>query len=379
MTIRDSIRLAASAIQGGVLRTLLTIISLAVGVGTVLTVLALSEAGERRVEAEIANLGVNKVWIRPAEEGAVLKAEDAVKVCEAVQAPACTGAYTMTGIISGRHMALIQVAGFDASAAVVHAPKVLSGRMFRQQEFLGESTVCLIDEVLNDYLGGDALGSYVRAANRRFRVIGVIKPMSLQTLTGGNGMMILPLACMLDTFDTRVAEITVAVQPGQETKAVALKAAETLGEDTYRTDTLEKEISAAKEIIRIFVMVLLCVAAVCMLSGGIGVMNVLLLSVRERRNEIGLIKAIGGTSRQIVLLFLLEAAVYALLGGVMGVLLGQGMILAFGRLIGLQAQNRLTDVLPVLASAAIMGICFGVVPALKAARLQPVDALRRES
>ena len=131
-------------------------------------------------------------------------------------------------------------------------------------------------------------------------------------------------------------------------------------------------------LVRIFVMVLLCVALVCMLSGGIGVMNVLLLSVRERKNEIGLIKAIGGTSSQIAVLFLLEAAAYAMLGGVIGLLLGMMMISLFGMFIGLHASTSITTVIPVLAGTAVMGIIFGVIPAVKAASLQPVEALRSE-
>lgn len=378
MTIRDSIRLSASGLRGGIMRTLLTILSLAVGVGAVLTVLALGDAGELRVEDEIAKLGVNKVWIRSGSEYSVLQERDARLVSKAVQAPACAGAYTMATVVCGRQSALIQVAGFDASAAAVHAPKVLEGRTLLPEEFSRGEAVCMIDEVLDEYLGGDMLGQYVRAANRRFRVVGIIKPMSLQTLSRGNGMMILPLPTALATFDTQVAEITVSVQPGQDTQAVAHLAAEVLGEDEYRTDTLEKEINAAREIVRIFVMVLLCVAVVCMLSGGIGVMNVMLLSVRERRNEIGLIKAIGGTSPQIAVLFLLEAAAYALLGGLLGVLLGQAMIMLFGKLIGLRAATQFRTVIPVLASACLMGISFGVAPAVKAARLQPVEALRSE-
>lgn len=378
MTVKDSFRLSLSAIRSGFLRTLLTILSLAVGVAAVLTVLALGEAGELRVEDEIAKLGVNKVWIRPMTDDSMLKAPDARLVSEAVNAPACAGTYTMTSAVHGRKTALVQVAGFDEAAAAVHAPKLLSGRMLSKEEHLSGAAVCLIDEVLAEYLGGSMLGDYIRAGNRRFRVIGIIKPMTFQTLSSGNGVMVLPLSTACDTFGTEIAEITVSVQPGQDTSAVARLASDALGDRGYRTDTLEKEIGAAREIVRIFVLVLLCVAFVSMLSGGIGVMNVMLLSVRERQNEIGLIKAIGGTSRQVAALFLLEAAAYALLGGMLGTLMGLGLISLFGRVIGMQAATGITKVLPVLLGAALVGICFGVVPAVKAASLQPVEALQRE-
>ena len=378
MTAVDSIRLAVSGLRGGLLRTLLTILSLAVGVSAVLTVLALGDAGENRVENEIATLGVNKIWIRPVSEDAALQMTDAQLVCDATQAPACEGAYTMATAAFGRKAALVQVAGFDASSEAVHAPKVLEGRMLRPSDFLDGSAVCLIDEVLSDCLGADVTGEYLRLGNRRFRVVGVIKPMSFQTLSAGTGMVILPLSAFIDTFDQGIAEITISVQPGQQTSEIARLAASVLSEDDFRTDTLEKEINAAREIVRIFVMVLLCVAMVSMLSGGIGVMNVLMIAVRERRQEIGLMKAIGGTAGQVALLFLLEAAAYAVLGGILGMIVGQGMILLCGAVIGLDATMRAGQAIPVLLAAALLGICFGVAPALKAAALLPVDALRSE-
>lgn len=142
--------------------------------------------------------------------------------------------------------------------------------------------------------------------------------------------------------------------------------------------TLENEVDAAKSVVRIFVMVLACVAFVCVATGAIGVMNVLLISVRERRREIGLLKAIGATSRQVALLFLLEAAAYASLGGLLGILLGLGMTALFGALIGLMPQVKLLHMGLLLAGAAALGLSFGVIPAAKAAGLPPAQALRAE-
>lgn len=378
MTLIESMRLTVSSIRSGLMRTLLTILSLAIGVAAVLTVLALGEAGEMRVEDEIGRLGVNKVWIRSVSDGCTLNEADARLISEVVQAPACAGAYTMTRAVHGREAALVQVAGFEATVAAVHAPKLLSGRLLNQQEHLSGAAVCMIDEVLEEYYGGEMLGEYIRSGNRRFRVIGIIKPLTFQTLSGGNGMMVMPLTTIHDTFGTDVAEITVAVQTGQNASDVATLAADMLGKDGYRTDTLEKEISAAREIVRVFVMVLLCVSFVSMLSGGIGVMNIMLISVRERRNEIGVLKAIGGTSGQVTMLFLFEAAVYALMGGLLGVVLGIGLIRVFGHLIGLPAATGIATIMPVLLCAALVGVFFGVIPAIKAASIPPVEALQSD-
>lgn len=379
MTWRDAIRLAVSALRGGIVRTVLTILGLGVGVGAVLTVLTLGSAGEVRVENEIVKLGVNKVWVRAGDSHHALAAMDAARMSQSTGAPACAGAYTLTAAAMGRESAIIQVAGFDESMTVVHAPKLLEGRLLMSEEFQQGSAVCLVDEALNEHFGGEVVGRFVTLANRRMRVVGVIKNMAMQALSGGNGMLLISLRTFMDTFDSRVAEITLSVQQGQDAQQVADGALLALGvEDGFRADTLENEINAAREVVRIFVMVLVCVAFVCMLTGGIGILNVLYLSVRERRREIGLIKAVGGTAGQVGVLFLLEAAVYALLGGVLGVVLGAGMIRLFGAWIGLETGLTAARTLPVLIGAGALGVGFGVAPAVKAAGLQPVDALRSE-
>lgn len=379
MTWRDALRLALSALRGGIVRTMLTILGLGVGVGAVLTVLTLGDAGQLRVEGEIVKLGVNKVWVRPKDDGSTLSASDAMAMYEATKAPACAGAYTVSTVRHGGTTAIAQIAGFDASMAAVHTPQILNGRSFRRSEFEQGKAVCLIDEALSEHLGEVPMGSYISIAGKRLRVIGLMKGMTIQTMSGGGGMLVMPLQTLLDAQQSDITEITLTVQTGQNTSVVAEQALAALPDGGgFRADTLETEINAAREVVRIFVMVLLCVALVCMLTGGVGVMNVLLVAVRERKQEIGLIKALGGTSRQVCLLFLLEAAVYALMGGLLGVVLGAGMIDLFGRWIGLSARLSLETLFPVLMGATFLGLVFGVAPAVKAASLQPVEALRCE-
>lgn len=375
----DAIHLAFSGLRGGFVRTVLTILGLGIGVGAVLTVLTLGDAGELRVEEEIAKLGVNKVWIRSKDNKHILQSSDALALFHATDAPACAGAYTLGNITARRTSVVTQIAGFDASMIVVHAPKMIQGRTFQYSEFEQGSSVCLIDQALSEHFPGDMIGGYVSVGNRRLRVVGIIKSMTMQTMSGGSGLLLMPIQTFLDTFGGEIDEITLSVQQGQNAEQVAEQALHMLdGKEDFRADTLESEISAAREVVRIFVMVLICVAFVCMLTGGIGVMNVLLVSVRERRREIGLIKAIGGTSAQVGLLFLLEAAAYALLGGILGVVFGSIMIRLFGGWIGLDAGLKLTTAVPVLMVSTVVGIGFGVAPALKAAGMRPVEALQCE-
>lgn len=252
-------------------------------------------------------------------------------------------------------------------------PVLTAGRMFTSREFARGAAVALVDEHMAESLG-DVLGRRIRVGARFLRVVGVVKAMTAPT-----GTVVTPLTTFQDTFPAEVAELTISVPPGQSADAVAASAKAALAErGAYRAMSLQEEIDAARSVIRIFVMVLACVAAVCMLTGSIGVMNILLVSVRERRREIGLIKAIGGTACQVGLLFLLEAAGYALLGGLTGLLLGSGLIRIFGGWIGLNASLSANTAIPVVAAATLLGMAFGVLPALRAAAMEPVDALKSE-
>lgn len=379
MRLRDAAALAAGNLKLSPLRTVLTMLGLAVGVGAVMTVMALGGAGEERVEQEIARLGVDKVWIHAQEPDHPLSGLDSEKTAVAAGANACAGAYTIGAVSRDDHLVLAQITGYDAGLEKVHHPSLAHGRLFKAAEYRQGSPVAVVDEALSELLGGEVIGRRIVVGNRRVRVVGVVHSMATQAMSGVNGMVVLPLQTFLDTWNAPVGEITLSVPVGAEATQVAEAAVAALEYDggIFHASTLEKEIASAKAVVRIFVMVLSCVAVVCMLNGAIGVMNILLVSVRERQREIGLIKAIGGTSGQVAVLFLLESAAYALLGGCMGLLLGCGMTWLCSRWIGLDALTNVATMLPVLFGAAALGLLFGVLPAIRAARLQPVAALRQ--
>lgn len=380
MTLRDAAALSSVNLRGSMTRTLLTILGLAVGVAAILTVLTLGQAGEAQVEVEIDHLGVDRVWITAARDSEQpLQPEDSGAVAAAVGTPACAGAYTLGPVRLGDETLLAQINGYDAGVEAVHHPLALAGRLFTEREYASGAPVALVDEAIDGALGG-ALGQRIDIGSRKVRVVGVVRGMTALLGSAAEGLVMLPLTTFMDTYAQGVTELTVSVPGGCQADAVgeaALSALSGRG-GIYRATTFQEEIDAARSVMRIFVMVLLCVAAVCMLTGAIGVMNILLVSVRERRREIGLMKAVGATSRQVGLLFLLEAVCYALLGGALGVLLGGVMIRLFGEWIGLSASLSLRIALPTALAASGLGVLFGVAPALRAAALMPVDALRQE-
>ncbi|MGN0778090.1 MAG: ABC transporter permease [Aristaeellaceae bacterium] len=374
MTVQDAVRLSAANLFKDPMRTLLTILGLGVGVAAIMTVMALGTAGQAQVETEIDKLGVDRVWLT-AEDGWSLTDASAEGITQATGASACAVAHSIGMLMTEDVTQMTSVTGYDERAQGVLMPHILEGRWFTPREHQAGAAVAVVDQALAAHLGEEAVGKRITLGSRRMTVVGVMAPMAAQTAAGS---VAVPLRTLMDTYpETQISEVTVSVPRGSRADDVAAMALASLGEG-YQAATLQKEIDAARSVVRIFVMVLACVAAVCMVTGGIGVMNILLVSVRERRREIGLLKALGSTSGQVAALFLLEAMDYALLGGLLGLALGTGMIVLFGRMIGLNASLTAGIVLPVLLGAAVLGVAFGVAPAVKAAAMQPVDALRQE-
>ena len=374
MKVQDAMWLSATNLIKNPMRTLLTILGLGVGVAAILTVITLGAAGEVQVEREIDKLGVDKVWLT-AENGSNLTPDSAAAVAAASGAPACGAAYTAGAVVADGEVHVVSVTGYDAGAEKVLQPVLLEGRWFTEREYQQGASVAIVNDALASALGGSPVGRRISLGIRQVTVVGVAAPAAAQA---SGALVALPMRTLLDTYpDASVSEVTVSVPHGVKADEVAAMALASLGEG-FQAATLQTEIDAARSVIRIFVMVLACVAAVCMVTGGIGVINILLVSVRERRREIGLMKAVGGTSGQVAALFLMEAVCYALLGGLLGLALGVGMIALFGRIIGLSASLTVAVALPTLLGAGALGVIFGVAPAMKAAGMQPVDALRQE-
>lgn len=369
MRLVDASALALGSLRKNPLRTLLTVLGLGVGIAAVLTVLTLGSAGEAQVEVQIDRLGVDKVWVT-AEEGSSLSPGEVECIRQTTQAAACASTSTLAAASLEEKNVAVQACGYDEAFQAVHAPQLVAGRLFAAGEYTG-AAVALVDETVAEALGGDVLGKRISLGHRRLLVVGVVA-----ATAGQPSAVVLPLETFLDTYASGgISQVTINVPQGQQADALARGVLAALG-DGYRASTLQKEIDAARSVVRIFVLVLTCVAAVCMLSGGIGVMNILLVSVRERRQEIGLLKAIGGTAGQVGVLFLLEAVGYALLGGVLGVALGMGLVRLCSLLIGLEATLVPSLALAAVGIAGAVGVLFGVVPALRAAALLPVDALK---
>lgn len=382
MRFKDALSLSWHNIFNTPLRSLLTILGLSIGIGAILTVLSLGSAGQAQVETEIMRLGVDKIWITAAHQSArKLQAEDAAAIRRATGVSATGRSCAMLPVALNGVTAYGQITGCDEQMNDVHQVTLLAGRFLCPWDHRGPQAAAVLDQSLCLALVGnpeEALGLRLNLAGRLYQIVGVIADQTVQTFGPSQGCAYIPMALYTQSFSQQVDEITLTVPKGAPAQQLADLAVSTLNnEGLYEAVTLEQEIDAARSVIRIFVMVLACVAVICMVVGGIGVMNILLVSIRERRREIGVIKALGGTRHQVCLLFLLEAAAYSLLGGLMGILFGFLLVHITGSWIGLYAAMDPWLIPPAVGGAAAVGLFFGVVPALRAAALVPVEALRQ--
>lgn len=376
----DFWKLSLLNISASPIRSVLTVLGMAIGIGAILAVLTLGDAGKEQVQSEMTRLGIDKVWLTAAGTDA-LKHGDAELLSSALGTTATEQVYAPVQLRCGeREMAGVLV-GCSQSYMAVMDSQISSGEDFYAMDWLAGSRSVLIGEQIASSLNVEPGGS-ISLSGLTFHVRGTVFQRNGLSQVDASQAVFLPIAVFCEMMGQSVHEITLNVPQNVKPQAIAAMAQEVMRsrrDVEVEAVTMQVQIEAANSVMAIFVDVLKWVAVICILVGGIGVMNILLVSVRERRREIGIMKSLGTTQRQVCLLFLLEALIYALVGGVLGILIGVALIEAAGRSIGLQPVIRIRDCITVFAAAMAVGLFFGVAPASRAARLRPVDALRDET
>ncbi|MDY0357114.1 MAG: ABC transporter permease [Sedimentisphaerales bacterium] len=397
----NTLLLALREIRRNVMRSFLTVLGIVIGVASVITMVTLGNGATQHVTTQIASMGSNLLMVTPGRRmgpgqqgmAPAFKNEDAQAIAREIGsvsavAPVSTGAATA---IFGNENWSTSVTGTTSEFIALRNMALESGRNFTTSEAHAGAAVCIVGQTVREKLFGsqDPIGQRIRLGALSFQVIGLLEAKGQSMGQDQDDLVIVPLR----TFQRRISGnqdvrlIQVSVRDGDATEK-AQQAIRLLLRDRRRLAAGEEDnfqVMDTKEIstmltgaTQVLTGLLGAVAAVSLVVGGIGIMNIMLVSVTERTREIGTRLAIGALEREVLLQFLVEAVALSSLGGLFGILLGLGA--SFGLKSVLQVPFVFDPGIAIIAFlfSAAVGVIFGYFPALKAARLDPIEALRHE-
>ena len=397
----NTLLLSLRAITRNVLRSFLTILGVVIGVAAVITMVTLGKGATRSVSDQISSMGSNLLMLRPGQRfgpGADVAPNFKLADVEAIRtqitsidAVAPVASLSVTAVYQARNWSTI-VTGSTNDHFRAGNWEIVSGREFSETEERSGRAVCVIGETVRSNLFGtqNPVGSDIRIKQFSCEVVGLLKAKGQSAMgSDQDDTVVMPLRTVQRrlTGTQDVSRLTVAVREGasidaaKEQLVLLMRERRNIAEnedDNFRVMDTRQIAETLTGTTRILTMLLGAVAAVSLLVGGIGIMNIMLVSVTERTREIGIRLAIGALEREVLLQFLIEAVVLASLGGLIGLALAAGASMTIARMMGIPYLfDPLTNLLSFLFSAAI-GVIFGFFPARRAARLDPIDALRHE-
>ncbi len=410
MTWMASIRIALRALRVNKLRSTLTMLGIIIGVAAVITMIAIGSGAQARVEEQIQGLGTNLIMLLPgsvtsggvrmgAGSRSTLAEEDAYAIQREIAevqaaAPQLRGAGQVVAASNNWSTVFY---GVTPEYFEVRNWVIASGKGFEPTDLTGAGKVALLGEtvVRNLFGDGDPIGQVIRIRKVPFTVIGTLERKG-QSLMGQDqdDVILMPISTARNRVlgeahakQRSVGAIFVKVRDGADMTAAENQIRSLLRQrhrlqqgqdDDFTLRNLAEVLAAREESSRIMALLLAAVASVSLLVGGIGIMNIMLVSVTERTREIGLRMAVGARARDILSQFLVEAVTLALIGGLLGILLGIAGSVAIAYVAQWRVELRPDAVLLAVGFAAAIGVFFGFYPARKASRLLPIEALRYE-
>jgi putative ABC transport system permease protein len=405
MSVFMTLRIALKALSRNKMRTVLTMLGMIIGVGAVITMVGLGTGARTTIEERVKSAGTNMIMVNAGNfstggvrmgqgNSTTLMPEDATAIRQlpGVQYVAA-GASSRGQVIAGNQNWSTQVQGTDVDLPLIRSWPTKYGSFFTQQDVTGAQKVAVLGSVVADTLFGpdvDPTGQIIRIRNQPFKVVGVMANKGQSSMgQDQDDTIFTPYTTVQKKLQGQqhINNVTVSAASAEEIDAVAESIRATLrtrhkivpgDADDFMVRTLEEMASVQTATTQTMTSLLASIAGVSLLVGGIGIMNIMLVSVTERTREIGLRMAIGARGKDVLLQFLVEAVVISLIGGIIGIALGFGLSALVQKFMEWPTDIPPNAIGMAFGFAAATGVFFGFYPARKAASLDPIEALRFE-
>jgi len=405
MRILSVVTVALRALRRNKMRSVLTALGMIIGVGAVIAMVSIGDGAQAQVEAQIASLGQNIIIVLAGSATAggarggygaagTLSVEDARFVRNQVRDISAVSPEIRTGsqVLANGLNWYTTVLGESEDYLAMRQWPLAAGAMFGEQEVRSDAKVCIVGDTIvrNLFPDGDAVGRTLRIRNLPFKILGVLqaKGFSLQG-TDQDDIVIVPYTSAMKriTHQTALHTINVQAEEGDRMAAVEEDIANLLRDrhhisqgkdDDFNIRDQQEIAAAATASTRAMTFLLGAIAGVSLVVGGIGIMNIMLVSVTERTREIGIRMAVGAHGSDVLMQFLIEAVVLSLMGGALGILLGIGSSELLSRLNDWPTLVSPVAIVVAFCFSGAVGVFFGYYPARRAARLDPIEALRYE-
>ncbi len=392
MNITQCLKLALKSIAGNKMRSFLTMLGVIIGIAAVITLVSVVQGFSNDMVSSFNSMGTNNITVTLTGRGGNMnvKPEEMLAVADehpdlfvnvspTVTIMGATAKYGATNVSTS-------VYGGNEEYAAIKDYAVSSGRFISYIDTTNRNYVCVIGTYIANELFGTSnpIGKILKINGSAYTIIGVLEEEGDSSETSTDNMVIIPYSAAARLArNARISTYTFVARDSEEIESAKKVIEDYLydvfkDEDAYSVSNLAQLVDTIEELLGSLSTVLAGIAAISLLVGGIGIMNIMLVSVTERTREIGIRKAIGGKRRDILMQFVIEAVITSGIGGVIGILFGILLSTVLAKLLGVSSGVSFGSVTLAFSVSVIIGVLFGYFPAAKASKLNPIDALRHE-
>lgn len=407
MHLGENIKSAFKNVMGNKMRTFLTMLGIIIGIASVIAITSIGNGSQKEIESQFDSLGVGRMTVTLrnnsprnmfTSDALTLDDYELLKNCEGIKyiTPTYSSSNYSVKLFDPKETNTASITGVGADYYDIMSPNLLYGEYIDQEDVDNKSRVVVITDTTAQKVFGYCDESVIDQkisikswkGSKKYTVVGIVENENAETESQYEDeypeSMVIPISTAQRLFNEKtLSNITLVAEDPDNTDELGDRIIAMLDEfhntsEKYNCESTTEQLEAMNEVTGTVTLLISGVAAISLIVGGIGVMNIMMVTVTERTREIGIRKSIGAKNRDIMFQFVVEAIILTFMGGILGIIFGWAAGLAAGAIMGMESAVSVNSIIIAVAISSAIGIIFGVYPARKAARLDPIEALRYE-